>query len=47
MKEISGIEIDNEGGSLSEKLIGLVITLAIWGISLIVMHKMRTKERKD
>ena len=39
MKEISGIEIDNEGGSLSEKLIGLVITLAVWDISLIVMHK--------
>ena len=46
MKEINGIEI-NEDGTLTEKLIGLIITLAIWGVSLIVMHKMRTKERKD
>ncbi len=46
MKEINGIEI-NEDGTLTEKFIGLVITLAIWGISLIVMHKMSTKERKD
>lgn len=46
MKEINGIEI-NEDGSLTEKIIGIVVTLAIWGVSLIVMHKMRTKNRQD
>ena len=46
MKEINGIEID-EDRTLTEKLIGLIVTLSVWGISLIVMHKMRTKERKD
>jgi len=46
VKEINGIEI-NEDGSLTEKIIGIVVTLAIWGVSLIVMHKMRTKNRQD
>ncbi len=46
MKEINGIEI-NEDGTFTEKLIGLVVTLIIWGISLMIMHKMRTKKRKD
>ena len=46
MKEINGIEI-SEDGTLTEKIIGIVVTLAIWGVSLIVMHKMRTKNRQD
>ncbi len=46
MKEINGIEI-NEDGTFTEKIIGLIVTLAVWGVSLIVMHKMRTKDKKD
>ena len=42
MKEINGIEI-GEDGTLTEKIIGLVVTLAVWGISLIIIHKMSKK----
>ena len=45
MKEINGIET-NEDSTLTEKIIGLIVTLAVWGVSLIVMHKMRTKNKK-
>jgi hypothetical protein len=42
MKEINGIEIGEDGG-ITEKLIGLAATIAVWVVSLIIMHKMSSK----